>query len=163
MKIGYEPGPQIARESYGKGGLTFCCGEMIRVKSQAEIRFAEELEMCWQAGAVTIWEYEPQAFAYDYKSHGHQCRGTYTPDFWVKWNQEEILCAHEEVWYEVKRGNITQRAANKIRHFAQQYPDLTIVLVWIGSIPKKGKRKQYFDKAKQHVDHVWYIKMGKGK
>jgi hypothetical protein len=124
----------------------------IHVKSDAEAWFAQELDKCRQAGAVLSWDYEPESFPIQYRYNHQQLCRTYTPDFVVVWNPN--TSDEGQVYIEVKRGWLTQKYANLIVDFCQQYPDKKLVLVWYGSVPKRGKGKRYLDKVKRYVHHV---------
>ncbi len=123
--------------------------------------FAHLLDMARQAHAIEQWEYEPKSFPLKYKYRSNDLMQSYTPDFraaWTDWGEQ---------WYEVKRGRIDQKYANKIVRFCRQYPEYTLVLVWYGPLPKArtrqgkpNKRWTYFDKVREAVDHVWQIKKG---
>lgn len=152
---------RVVRE-FGHRQQITCCGQTIRVKSDAETTFFQELDLCWRVGLIESVEYEPKAFPLEYKYNHCDCRDTYTPDFRVVWKNED------EVFYEVKRGALTSKYANKVKRFAQQYQGKKLVLVWIGNLPKPRKRNgkanpiyMRLEKLKPWVTHIWQIKAGK--
>lgn len=138
--------------SYGNAQYVKIGGHTVHVKSDAEARFARQLNAAIQGGLVKECQYEPQAFAIEYKYRRNNCADTYTPDFRVVWKGEE-----GEVYYEVKRGALQPKYAGKIKRFCQQYPDTKLVLVWVGRPPKRGAVKARFDRLLPHLHHVWYL------
>ena len=150
MKMGYEP--PMRRESYGNAQYVTVGGHTIRVKSDAEAIFMRQVDAAVHGGLIVAWQYEPEAFPIDYKYRKNDCTDTYTPDVRIVWKSEE-----GEVWYEVKRGALQPKYASKIKRFCQQYPGKKLVLVWIGSPPKRGAVKARFDRLLPHLHHVWYL------
>lgn len=151
QKMGFES--RIPRESFGKAQWVTVGGKEIRVKSEAEARFAREVDAAITGGLVKEWQYEPQAFPIDYQYRKATCTDTYTPDFRIVWNDEE-----GEVYYEVKRGALQPKYAGKLRRFMDQYPDKKVVLVWMGSEPKRGAAARRFGRLRGMFHHIWFLK-----
>jgi hypothetical protein len=135
--------------------ITLPDGSVFHGKSEAECWFALELARLEQAKAIGPWRYEPESFTLDYKYHRCECRDTYTPDFVTRWDGDSF-----DTYYEVKRGwgAEGQKYSAKIKRFCQQYPDVRLVLVWYGSLPKKGKGARYTEKVQPWVHHIWTLK-----
>ena len=151
IKMGFEA--RTPRESFGKAQWVTVGGQKIRVKSEAEALFARVIDAAITGGLVKEWQYEPKAYPIDYKYRTETCTDTYTPDFRIVWNSDE-----GEVWYEVKRGALQPKYASKLRRFMDQYPDKKVVLVWLGSEPKRGAVARRFNRLRRMFHHIWYLK-----
>ena len=146
-------------QSHGKPGWYTCCGQRYYCQSIAEGMFLTEIiEPAVKGGNILYFKSQPGPFPYEYNYKSVPCTGTYTPDFYIEWDDGDKL------YYEVKRGNIEQKSATKMKRFCLQYGTTKpLVLVWYGRLPTKGNRKKNLDKLKRGqndslLHHTWNIK-----
>lgn len=153
-KMGFGSDRQRVTRTYGYQQEITVDGKTFTVKSDAEAIFFRELEILIQAGAVKEWWYEPESFKLTYKYGKVDCMDTYTPDAQVVWVNPDI----GEEYYEIKRGALEAKYANKLKRFCEQHPDKKVVLVWVGYMPKTGKVARRIERLRPWLDHVWQIR-----
>lgn len=108
--------------------------------SQGDITFRSTFEYCIscyldfliRAGEIDTWRYEKTSFELPVKHRKYLERLDYWPDFQVI----EGACGRFQkyFWLEAK-GHLSQKDYNKIKTFAQEYPDERIQ-VWADGLPK---------------------------
>jgi len=138
--------------SYGRTGTVLIAGKEYRYASDAERRWLEHMEPALLDRKVKlVWQPEP--FSLTYKHCQQECKDTYRPDARLIW-----IDTGEEWYIEIKRGALHQKSASKMKRFCQQYPEKKFVLVWFGSLPKKGVAHRRLEALEPHLDHIWRMK-----
>lgn len=117
-----------------------------KFKSQAEVKFADYLEILRRGKEIIWWAYEYKKF---YCGHKWGKDRYYTPDF-ISYNGEE-----EIIYYEVKV-YLRQKDVSRFRFLRQAYSDVVINLV----LPRKQKsikQKRLLTNTMKYVNRVMYM------
>lgn len=151
-KMGFEK-RRTPLMSYGRTGYVNVAGHEYYHASDAERRWLVHMEPMLVHKKVNL-TWQPKPFPLKYKYQGNECQYVYQPDALLVWND-----TGEEWVIEIKNGAIHQKAKTKMIRFGQQYPEKRLVLVWFGSLPRKGRVVHDRLKAiEPHLDHIWRMK-----
>jgi hypothetical protein len=154
-RMGFGEDRFIVRRNIGRKGYMWVAGQHCYCESLAEGIWLAEMRPIVEAGAVTLeWQVRDWRIHYQYK--GDATGVTYRPDAVVKWHETG------ETWVvEIKRRALYQKDRMKIKYLCQQYPDLSVVLAWVGSLPKKGPAFRQIESLRPHLHHIWQVKAPK--
>ena len=139
-------------QSYGRSGDIVIDDRMYHYASEAEKMWLQMIAPGLQTGSVVSLDWQPKSFPLTYKYDKQDCKDTYRPDAIVVWpdGEEHVI--------EIKRGFLGEKSASKMRRFCTQYPDKDLVLVWFGSMPRKGVAKRRIDRLRPLLHHINVIK-----
>lgn len=112
---------RYSKRIVAKGITTIVGSRKITFKSQAELSFAEHLELLREAHQIQYWGYEPHGSAFWFEGIRRGVH-SYKPDFLVVTNSREVQ------WYEIK-GYLDSRSVTKLRRMRKYHPQTKIVLV----------------------------------
>lgn len=139
-------------QTHSKTSHILIQGEDCYCASQAERRWLERIDPILSAGQIAKLHWQPGGFKLAYKYGGHDCADVYRPDAIITWP------SGDEWVIEIKRQALHAKAASKMTRFCQQYPEKKLVLVWFGSMPKRGVARRRLDRITPHLGHIWRIK-----
>lgn len=139
-------------QSHGHSGDVEIDDRIYHYASKAEKWWLEMVAPGLRTGSVLRLDWQPEPLPLTYRYCKQECKDVYRPDAHIIWD------GGEDWWIEIKRGALHQKAASKLKRACKQYPDYDFVMVWYGSMPKRGVAKKRLDGLRPHLHHIWQEK-----